>query len=252
MFRALHRACQMLQSHLAERSDAPFHEYYVREAERLLNRGVAHPTLGGQGDGKHLNQATFQEAGVSWFRILKGEGLRPHHVCVDYGCGSLRVGQHLIRHLEPGHYRGLDVTRTFIDLGVELMEPEVMAEKRPHLEVISPEALKAARAVEPDFVISLGVLQHVCPRELPDYLGNLLRITGPRTRTFVKARFSSRPKKISWATWVHDPDRIREIVRAGGGTVETFQSRTFHMDAMNGEVDSITLKITRPEPETAR
>lgn len=44
-------------------------------------------------------------------------GLKPHMRLIDIGCGCLRGGIHLVRHLDPGNYFGLDSNRSLLDAG---------------------------------------------------------------------------------------------------------------------------------------
>ncbi|WP_030383086.1 MULTISPECIES: class I SAM-dependent methyltransferase [unclassified Streptomyces] len=48
--------------------------------------------------------------GAMQFDYLVGHGLRPEHRMLEIGCGNLRAGWRFIRHLEPGHYYGLDIS----------------------------------------------------------------------------------------------------------------------------------------------
>jgi hypothetical protein len=41
--------------------------------------------------------------------------------CVDFGCGSLRLGQHAIRYLDRSNYWGVDLTDSFIRAGIDLL-----------------------------------------------------------------------------------------------------------------------------------
>ena len=46
--------------------------------------------------------------GLSQFKYLKTLGLKPHHKILDFGCGSGRLGIHLIKYLSNSCYFGLD------------------------------------------------------------------------------------------------------------------------------------------------
>lgn len=115
-------------------------ELYAKKIGTKLRKGAAHATLGGrawdgaQGDlGKEWSSESFATRGVRVFEELQRLGLRPGMRCIDYGCGSLRIGQHVMRLLEPGCYTGLDVTDEFYTYGLANIGPELVAEKRPHL-----------------------------------------------------------------------------------------------------------------------
>jgi len=44
-------------------------------------------------------------------------GLLPSHTLLDFGCGALRNGIWLIRHLDAGHYYGVERDRAMYDAG---------------------------------------------------------------------------------------------------------------------------------------
>jgi hypothetical protein len=60
----------------------------------------------------------WDEIGRLQFDFLLRQGLRPHDVLLDVGCGSLRGGVHLIRYLEPRHYLEIDKRIELIIYGV--------------------------------------------------------------------------------------------------------------------------------------
>ncbi len=102
-------------------------------------------------------------------RILeafKRAGCQPHHVVVDYGCGSLWIGEAFMDYLEPGNYVGLDVADGFYVEALTRFPEGYVAERRPMLRVISPDSLREVRDRKPDFILSTGVLMHVPPEGL--------------------------------------------------------------------------------------
>lgn len=190
-----------------EHPDATFAEYYVAEATRSLATGKPHPTLG-----DNLRRGTFRESGRGVFKFLCREGLKPSEVCVDYGCGSLRIGQHLMRYLDPGNYWGLDVTDRFLKLGIPLVGQETIEYARPHLHVIDPEVLQRLASRPPDVVFALGVLLHVPPGELAGFLGNLATIAGQSTRLYLTVDLASRVVSRSERSWVYSEPHLREAM----------------------------------------
>ncbi len=140
-----------------------------------LRQGLLHPTLG---HNIHNGQEDWWKAGASTFNhYSKRFQIDSGSKLVDYGCGSLRVGAHFIRYLDPGHYFGLEIARGLYDMGLEVLGPELLAEKQPHLGITDSPALEDAVAFGADFVISNAVAFHVHPEEMGLYLGNLLRLT---------------------------------------------------------------------------
>jgi SAM-dependent methyltransferase len=159
-----------------------------------VKQGRAHATLG-----SNLSKGEWWEAGRGTFeRYLRLAGIQPDTKVADYGCGSLRVGGHLIRYLEPDRYYGLDVTTALIESGQELVGPELLAQKRPRFGAIEPKALKSAAAFGANCVISTAVCYHVHPDEAPVYFGNLRQLAAkPGARLLFDAVISDGPSAES-------------------------------------------------------
>src|SRR6476620_5967405 len=112
-----------------------FRDFYAEVIELKLLRGEKHASLG-----SNLRRLPFRRSGLHVFQMLREHGLRPDDVCVDYGCGTLRVGIHVINYLKPGAYWGLD-SESILREGLNLVDDELVAEKIPHLRVISPQSV---------------------------------------------------------------------------------------------------------------
>jgi hypothetical protein len=63
--------------------------------------------------------ALWEQVGILQFEFMVSQGLRPQHVLLDVGCGSLRGGVHFIPYLEPGNYLGIDKERRLIRSGLK-------------------------------------------------------------------------------------------------------------------------------------
>ena len=140
--------------------------------------------------GQNLRGEEYADLGRSFFVKLKEYGLGPDDVCVDYGCGTLRVGQHVIAYLKPGAYWGLDIDQYLLDEGRNLLGDEVWSEKQPNLRVISPQAVAEAAAARPAMLFSAKVLSHVHPDEVGFYIGNLMTIIGASGQAIIMSRWS--------------------------------------------------------------
>ena len=134
--------------------DADYAKYYADRIVARLDRGKGHPSLGRQLWKKSVfekpegewSEDAFARRGLEQFEKVKSLGITPASTVLDYGCGSLRIGQHFIRCLNPGRFWGLDVTDRFYNDGLALLEDGLAAEKQPHLHVIDDDTLAAARS----------------------------------------------------------------------------------------------------------
>ena len=191
-------------------------DFYAEIVSQSISKeGASHPTLGATLHGG----VRFDESGRQELDRLIRAGLRPEHVCVDYGCGSLRVGQHLIRYLNSSCYWGLDATDRFYRIGVDLLEPGLLAEKKPHLHVIDAEALRAAIAARPDYIYSNAVVLHVPPEELREFFSNVMTLVHAGTTALINVRLSRTARRISSRSWSYPDSELVKLVEELGGRV---------------------------------
>jgi hypothetical protein len=169
-----------------------FKHYFAETVKLELGKGRAHPTLGGE-----LVDTEFGAAGRGFLKRLLDCGLEPHDTCVDYGCGTLRIGVHVIDYLDPGGYWGFDVADFLLEQGQSLIGEVRWTEKQPRLRVISPESVAEVAAFKPKMLFSSSVLIHVHPEELPEYLHNVISIIGSGHHRWQVDR--SRDHSIQWA-----------------------------------------------------
>ena len=125
-----------------------FSDYFAEIVRPGLQRGQAHPTLG-----RNLPGSAFGEAAKKTLKMLIANGLNEDDVCVDYGCGTLRVGVHVIKYLQRGAYWGLDVDEAVLEEGRKLVGNSLLTGKAPHLHVISPRSIAEAAAAKPKISI---------------------------------------------------------------------------------------------------
>ena len=105
---------------------AQFYAWYARE--RLRTGRHLPQTLG-----SHVNQRFQRRRALAMRELLVGLGLRPGHAVLDYGCGSLWIGEALIEYLDAGRYIGLDVVEDFWREALDRLDPALVAAKRPNL-----------------------------------------------------------------------------------------------------------------------
>ena len=149
---------------------------YAERVLRKLKNGELHATLGTE-----VRDAEYTKAKAErWLGHLKKLGLRPEHLCVEYGCGSLWAAEPVIHYLQPGRFIGLDVTDAFYELGRQRLG-SLIADKQVRLAVIDPKSVRDTAALRPDFVYSRKVLPHVPERALPRYVRNIASLVAEQT-----------------------------------------------------------------------
>jgi hypothetical protein len=200
---------------------ASFADYYADYVTRRLDRGRGHPTLGKR---HQLPNAPFtrnpliereyhSERGLPIFEFLVDLGLKPEHVCIDYGCGSLRIGQHLISYLNTGNYWGLDLTDRFYRDGLDLLADPVAESKKPNLRIISDEALVAAAAASADFIISYAVLTHVPPVETGIFFDRAMSLMTSKTVLVFSFQEAMKSFRRGGKGWAQDAATIERLIR---------------------------------------
>lgn len=199
-----------------------FADFYAWQISRKLDKGRAHRTLGAR---QFERDSLFASAPVHDAQSLGQRrpdllidhfialGLAPHHVVVDYGCGSLRIGRHLIDYLDGGKYWGLDVTDRFYSDGLALLDNEVKRYKAPQCRIITDNSLAEVRAVRPDFIFSVAVLKHVPESELDGYFDKLCAMMHAATTLVVTFSASPREERISGKSWSWSQHRIEKLIR---------------------------------------
>jgi len=206
-----------------------FAQFYVFDAERKLRNGRHHSTLGARGWATSgscavdWDSSSFSARGLVNWRQIVALGLKPDMRCVDFGCGSLRLGQHAIRYLERSNYWGVDLTDSFIRSGIALLEPGLIDLKQPRLGVISDALLAEIRDWAPGFIFANAVVQHVPLDELPRFFRTVAAMMAPSTRAFVLFVADDRVRRIKSASWAYPPQLLEAAVKAAlpGASVRT-------------------------------
>ena len=199
----------------------PFKDYFAQAVAAKLARGREHASLGG-----NLRDETFGDSGRRMFGRLRKYGLKSSDTCIDYGCGTLRVGIHVINHLEPGAYWGLDISDVLLERGRTLVGDRLWQEKQPNLRVISPESVAEVSALKPAMLFSIKVLIHVHPTELPEYFENIMKIVGPSGQAIITGKWSERETtRTSDLSWAHSVAVMQELVSKLGGTITVLKAK---------------------------
>lgn len=190
--------------------DLTFAEFYAETVLDHVNQGEEHPTLG-------VNLTSGEDwrtGGLKRFRQF--QTIAPTSSTtrlVDYGCGSLLIGQHFIRTLDPGHYAALDVVPDFFEIGKQLLGEATLAEKRPSFGVIGKATDEAkAAALGADVVISSAVAFHVHPDEMPTFKRNILACAGkPGCIVLFDAILGDHSFRYAHRGWAHPLDHYVEL-----------------------------------------
>jgi hypothetical protein len=199
------------------RPGSSFADYYAGSIARRLARGGTHRTLGQKrylGTSERSSVAQGRR-GRKAFSLLRELGVHEGSTCVEYGCGSLRVGQHFIRCLERGRFWGLDVIDDFFREGLPGLGSDLIEEKQPNLRVIGENSLAEVKALRPDLIYSVAVIKHVPPPEVDGFLARITSLMDAHTVVAIQHEWGFNARRVGSKTWTYRGDylagRIREI-----------------------------------------
>ena len=217
-----------------------FKDFFAERTEKKLRKGKAHASLGSN----LLYNLVYGTSGKKYFQRFVKAGLKPQDACVDYGCGTLRVGIHAINYLDVGSYWGLDISDYLLEEGRKLIGDDLWKAKRPNLRVISAEAVAEAAAAKPAMLFSSKVLIHVHPDELAEYVGNVMTIIGATGEAIITGKWSDRETmRYSSQSWVHRLATVEDLVKARGGKVEVLADHESKLEQVGHTAKTGTLRI---------
>jgi hypothetical protein len=180
-----------------ENAGLSFAEYNAHKHHRDISAGGSHYSLG-----TNLRDESWKVGEDKARYYFRAMSLKPSDRVIDYGCGSLRIGGHFIRFLEPGGYYGLDVISGFYEMGTPLLGEPLIREKQPRLAVISDDTVMDAERFEADHVFSAAVCVHVHPDDTQAYFRNLERLVAkPGARLFFNAAVTDEPMRFRYDSW---------------------------------------------------
>lgn len=128
----------------------------------------------------------WDEHGRFQVDYLLSQGLRPDHYFLDVGAGAFRAGRHLIDHLEPGHYYGIDINQSLLEVGYE---HELTDEQRAKLPLSNLHATDRFDAefgdVRFDLAIAQSVFSHISLNNARVCLHRVGKVMKPGGRFYV-------------------------------------------------------------------
>jgi hypothetical protein len=190
---------------LADNPGGSYGQFYAADARRRIDDGDAHATLGIASVDREAVTARAQRV----LNNFKQAGCEPQHVVVDYGCGSLWIGEVFMGYLQPSNYVGLDVSDTFFAERLARLPVDFVAQRRPTLRVISDAVLREVQERKPDFILSLAVMQHVPPEDLADYFRRIVSLAAPHSRIEIGHWPRFRTTWMPPRSWRHSRHAIR-------------------------------------------
>ncbi|MBJ7381518.1 MAG: class I SAM-dependent methyltransferase [Acidimicrobiia bacterium] len=119
----------------------------------------------------------WNEMGSLQLNFLIEHGLTPESYFLDVGCGVLRAGRHFVRHLDDGHYCGVDIDEAMIAGGIAQLKEDNLESKGARL--------RATTTFEVDFSekfdagIAQSVFTHLPINSIWHCLSNVSEVLAP-------------------------------------------------------------------------
>lgn len=136
----------------------------------------------------------FERVGRHMFRLLRNEGLEPHHRLLDVGCGALRAGYWFIHYLDAGNYYGIEPNKKRLRVGRRfILEPGIKREKQPHFSRDDSFDFSVfGEDIRFDFVVARSVWTHASKAQIATMLDSF-RATAAPGATFLTSYLPARP-----------------------------------------------------------
>lgn len=192
-------------------SGKEFRQFYADSVMRMIDNNLPHPTLGA-----NIKEGSPKKGSKVIARLCASLEISPDDTVVDYGCGTLRLGRHLIEYLHVGKYVGADIDKRLLDFGRNLLS-ESQLDKKPLLEVISETSIRSIAEMNPRWVFSFGVLHHIPPDDLCEYFGNIAQlIHSEGSQAIVRHKLSDVTQKFNPISWQFSVETLLPAIHSSG------------------------------------
>ncbi|WP_151770573.1 class I SAM-dependent methyltransferase [Streptomyces abyssomicinicus] len=155
------------------RRTSPDHVSYYRAVMRSDTRAGPDAAVGSG------SRERWMALGALQFDYLVGHGLRPEHRMLDIGCGNLRGGWRFVRHLDPGHYYGIDISPDILFAAQETIVRMDLRDRLPVLTPVRDLTLRFLPDSHFDVVHAHSVFSHSPLPVVEECLANVGRVLAP-------------------------------------------------------------------------
>jgi SAM-dependent methyltransferase len=194
----------------ARHPDATYGHYFAEQMVSVIAQDASQKTIG--------RRITDHSArmGAHIANEFIGMGMERGDVVVDYGCGTLRVGRHLIDYLDTGRFVGLDLDRQIVAAAEALLGDEQRA-KRPLLEEIGPETLKRVADMSPRWVVCNAVVNHLAPEDYDAFFDAITQLMGSAgARLVIRTRYREPGRRVGATNWDVGPHDLQTAAARHG------------------------------------
>ena len=119
----------------------------------------------------------WDEMGQIQIDFLIDHGLEPSSYFLDFGCGVMRAGRHIVRYLDEGHYCGVDIDESMIIGGAAQLTEDKLSSKNARLRVSREIDVDFGNPF--DFAIAQSVFTHLPINTIWHCLSNISEVLAP-------------------------------------------------------------------------
>lgn len=159
--------------------------------------------------------------GGAQFDFLVANGLRRDHHLLEIGCGNLRGGWRFIRHLEAGHYAGIDISPDVLFAAQRTLVEFDLQDKVPQLTPVRDLTLSWLPDRRFDVVHAHSVFSH-CPLDVIDQcFAHVGRVMAPDAFfDFTYNRTDGRPHQVLREDYYYRTGQLIELAARHGFDAE--------------------------------
>lgn len=211
---------QSLLARFADEGDAGYLHYLGQRQDHVI---AANPSM-------------WESASNAYaLDYLRTHGLSRRHHLLDFGCGTVSAGRHLIRFLDPQHYVGADISEKSIDVawGMLRQRQDLLA-KGPVLHTLRGADVSVLNGLSFDVVWAQSVLTQSSPAIVKFVLGTLRPLTKPSGSVF--ANFNHIETGVTQTQvrhWAYSTQFIREAAAEVGFVSEIMKDWAHPFDYLN-------------------
>lgn len=193
-----------------------FKQWYVYSVLDAVggNKTKPHATLG-----PNLKAGSLERAS-DIAKLVIGFGVGKSDTVIEYGCGTLRIGQFIIEYLDPQNFVGLDIDQRIVDKGLAMLPPALVEEKKPAVDVINEDSITRVATRHPRWIYASGVLHHVPPEDLFEFFQSIYRLSNAETTSLIWTRLGEETVQSSAKSWIHSNEDLLAITTTIGFTAE--------------------------------
>lgn len=182
-------------------------EWYRRRMNRMAAKSSKMQRPVSQ---RYLDNAQIQ------VRYLQHKGMKSSDDVLEYGCGILRVGLHLIPLLDDHKYTAADISDLRVEKGVGILKENGIDPSRYRTVIVTTAEAKELGDAKYDIILCHDVMCHMPLDECYVSMKALQRVLKPGGSMYVTFDVADKPRSTNAKDYWFSPAQIEDLGRAAG------------------------------------